>query len=554
MSSSTTTTAASSTGTTAPDNTSMASNRSTLKDFLASIATIRGDLSNITAPPFVLSPLSTVELPQFWATRPDVFAAPGAAAGAAAATGGGAERRMMQVLRWWISSLRGQQYAGRDPSDGVKKPLNAVLGEVFVASWGGSSSSSPPSGSKDNGGLGTTYLVSEQVSHHPPVTACRVWNDAAGVEAEGFTRQEITFTGGGVNIKQMGYALYRLRNVGAGPEGETYLIPLPDVKVKGVLGGTPYPELGGSYVIGCTSGWAASVEFTGKGFLGLGGGDRKHGLEAKVYREGEERNPVYTVSGNWDAEFSVTDERSGEVVERFDVANAPVQMAQTLALEAQDPYETGRVWRGVRDALRRGDMQGVSDAKNRVEEGQREMRKQEEARGTTWERVFFKDVGADAVGEELVRKVGGGWNKAQTVGVWKFDTEAWEQRKRPFHAGLRPDNTVEDGARAADPQASGGSPADAGGSTQAGGAASAAAVVAGGQQTAGPPSSDSATPAGTTETVHPPLPPGQQQQEVEEARLADGVGDLSVQEQTAVEEMLRDQYSSATARKHGKKK
>lgn len=112
---------------------------------LKSIATIRGDLSNITAPPFVLSKKSTVELPSFWAERPSVFVAP------AAETKGVDDpaRRALLVLRWFLSSLRGQQYAGRSEEEGVKKPLNAFLGEVFLARW--------------DDEVGTTWVVSEQV-------------------------------------------------------------------------------------------------------------------------------------------------------------------------------------------------------------------------------------------------------------------------------------------------------------------------------------------------------------------------------------------------------
>jgi hypothetical protein len=40
-----------------------------------------------------------------------------------------------------------------------KKPLNPVLGEVFYGNW------------PDKDGRGETKLVSEQVSHHPPITA-----------------------------------------------------------------------------------------------------------------------------------------------------------------------------------------------------------------------------------------------------------------------------------------------------------------------------------------------------------------------------------------------
>lgn len=50
----------------------------------------------------------------------------------------------------------------------MKKPLNAFLGEVFEAEWDGAD--------------GVTKLVSEQVGHHPPITACRLWNETAGVE------------------------------------------------------------------------------------------------------------------------------------------------------------------------------------------------------------------------------------------------------------------------------------------------------------------------------------------------------------------------------------
>jgi oxysterol-binding protein-related protein 9/10/11 len=92
------------------------------------------------------------------------------------------------VLKWFLAALKQQQYAGRDEKDGVKKPLNAFLGELFLASREGA-----------EGIKGTTRLVSEQVrylilsqsrsglmltnlpSHHPPVTACYLWNDEHGI-------------------------------------------------------------------------------------------------------------------------------------------------------------------------------------------------------------------------------------------------------------------------------------------------------------------------------------------------------------------------------------
>src|SRR3954470_13732923 len=98
----------------------IASNRSRLKEFISSIATISGDLSNITAPPFVLAENSTVEIPQYWADHPYLWASP--------ASEENPEKRALLVLKNFLGSLRGQQYAGRDEEDGVKKPLNAFLG------------------------------------------------------------------------------------------------------------------------------------------------------------------------------------------------------------------------------------------------------------------------------------------------------------------------------------------------------------------------------------------------------------------------------------------
>jgi hypothetical protein len=113
---------------------------------------MRGDLSSITAPPFVLATQSTVELPAYWARHPAIFVAPAAEADP--------QRRALLVLKWFLAALKQQQYAGRDEKDGVKKPLNAFLGELFLASWEGADPVK-----------GTTRVVSEQV--RCPILASR---------------------------------------------------------------------------------------------------------------------------------------------------------------------------------------------------------------------------------------------------------------------------------------------------------------------------------------------------------------------------------------------
>ncbi|KAI1630211.1 hypothetical protein EDD37DRAFT_559176, partial [Exophiala viscosa] len=339
-----------------------------------SISAIRGDLSNITAPPFVLDTKSTVELPGFWGERPSVFVAP-------ASSQDPAERALL-VLRWFLSSLRNQQYSGRAPGQGVKKPLNAFLGELFIARW------------EDEAGL--TRLVCEQVSHHPPVTACRLWNEEHGVSAEGYTRQEISFSGN-LNIKQIGHAIVHLSR-----HNESFLIPLPDVKVKSIITGSPYPELEGTYYIPSTNGYMSTIVFGSKGLFSSS--SKKHSFEAKVYREGEEGSPLYTVTGNWDGVFVTHDVRTDTEIDRFDVETAKTTPLVTDPLDEQDPWESRRAWHDVRQALQRGDMQGAADAKSKLENGQRDLHKNDPD-GKSWERLFYATVPHDEVAEGLAKKI-----------------------------------------------------------------------------------------------------------------------------------------------------
>ena len=118
-----------------------AQNRGTWSAFLKSIASFSGDLSSLTAPPFILSSTSLVEFSSYWAEHPSIFIAP--------AYEPDPQKRALLVLKWFLSTLK-QQYASRSEKFGnEKKPLNPFLGELFLGKWEDAS--------------GTTELVSEQV-------------------------------------------------------------------------------------------------------------------------------------------------------------------------------------------------------------------------------------------------------------------------------------------------------------------------------------------------------------------------------------------------------
>ena len=226
----------------------------------------------------------------------------------------------------------------------MKKPLNAFLGEVFLASWDGDG--------------GKTQLVSEQVSHHPPVTACYLWNDEAGVRAEGYTCQEISFNGS-VNIKQIGHAILHIDRF-----NEDYLIPLPNVKVKGILTGTPYPELHGTYHIVSSSGFISEIDFSGKGFLS----GKKNTVDATLYKDGQKEHPIYSVSGQWNEKLSFNEWESGIPIEIIHVTALKSTPMNVDNLDQQDPVSKINArrfqWTGLRSVAFKTDVWGARPSSN----------------------------------------------------------------------------------------------------------------------------------------------------------------------------------------------
>ena len=340
--------------------------------------------------------------------RPSTFVAPAAEADP--------QKRALLVLKWFLSALKQQYYVGRDVKDGVKKPLNAFLGELFLASWSDDSA--------------TTKVISEQVSHHPPITACYVWNDEYGIRAEGYSRQETTFSGY-VHIRQTGHAILHIDKY-----NEDYLLPLPDVKAKGFLSGTPYPEISGSYHIISSTGFTSEIKFSESGvFSGA-----RNRFNATLYRtDDESREPIYTVSGQWSGKFVFHNPKKGVDIDTYDVQEARPAPINLPDVTDQDPFESRKAWKDVIEALKRGDMQGTINAKSKLENAQRALRRKEAAEGTRWEPVFFsKRKGDYSLFSKLSASQGIPLNAEKTKGVWRFDREKARKATQPYHGMVTP--------------------------------------------------------------------------------------------------------------------
>jgi hypothetical protein len=400
-----------------------ASKSSSWTSFLKSIASFNGDLSSLTAPPFILSSTSLTEYSAYWGEHPALLVAP--------AREPDPEKRALLVMKWFLSTLH-QQYCTRSEKLGSeKKPLNPFLGELFLGKW------------VECEDIGDTQLISEQVSHHPPATAYSIVNDKHGVELQGYNAQKASFSST-IQVKQLGHALLSVtppdKDKSNPAELETYLITLPSLHIESLIYGTPYVELEKTARIASSTGYIAKIDFSGKGWLS----GKKNTFTAVLYHEREgEKHPIYTADGQWSNSFTLRDGRTKKEIETFTISNMKTTPLTLAPLEEQDAYESRRAWKDVASAIERGDMDTTSAAKSKIEVAQRQLRKKEKDQNKEWQRRFFQRVNEKedqtfmrlATMLDLTTGNGAGIESERTGGVWRFDKAKAADAKPPYHEG-----------------------------------------------------------------------------------------------------------------------
>lgn len=270
---------------------------------------------------------------------------------------------MNLVLKWFIGTLKGQFTARNTSMGSEKKPLNPILGELFLGKW------------PDKNDRGETTLTAEQVSHHPPVTAYHIENRKAGVTLEGHCAQKTSFSGRTIQVKQVGHAILRVKLAGSDKE-ELYLITLPNLLIEGLWYGAPYVELTGNSYIQSTTGLLTTLSYTGKGYFS----GKAHSFKATIGAGG---NALYTVEGEWAGVSKYKGKSvSGGSNELFWDASTQREEVSVEAVEQQGEMESRKVWKTVAHGIRSGDFETASKDKARIENAQRQKRKDEAAAGT----------------------------------------------------------------------------------------------------------------------------------------------------------------------------
>jgi hypothetical protein len=233
-----------------------------------------------------------------------------------------------------------------------KKPLNPVLGELFYGSW------------PDAHGRGETKLLVEQVSHHPPITAYYITNESKNLTLQGHNAQKTSFSSGSILVKQVGHAILTYQPPGR--EAEKYLITLPKLRIDGIWYGSPYIELTDNGFIQSSTGYLSSIEYKGKGYFS----GRAHSLKATFGPSDDPDEPSVTVEGQWDTVTKVTVSNGSKYAqngETFTDVTTPKEEVMVAELEAQNEWETRKLWENVAKGIRNGDFEMASREKTRIE-------------------------------------------------------------------------------------------------------------------------------------------------------------------------------------------
>lgn len=344
--------------------------------FLKSIASFNGDLSSLTAPPFILSSTSLSEYSQYWAEHPDLFLQP------SFMTGDNRElERMLAVVKWFISTLK-SQYCSRSESMGSeKKPLNPLLGELFVGKWENS----------DHPNFGETVLLSEQVSHHPPVTAYAIFNDKNGVKLQGYNQIKSSISAMSLNVKQFGHALLEFENL-----NESYLITLPPLHIEGMLAASPFVELEGTSFIQSSNGLFCSIKYSGTGYFT----GKKNSFKARIFQSVDDvklkDKEIYKIAGQWSGISYIKpgtySKLKGSEEVFYDASKTAVEHLKVKDINDQHPLESRKAWKNVAEAIKIGDFGLIHKEKSLLEQNQRDLRKEEELKDIDWRRRWFQDI------------------------------------------------------------------------------------------------------------------------------------------------------------------
>jgi len=271
------------------------------------------------------------------------------------------EARFIVAVKWLLHILQAESMH--------KKPFNPVIGETHVC-W------------VENPEADWTEFISEQVSHHPPVSSFFVRNKKENVQMEGNLKFSVKFGGNYATITTAGPVTIKT-------EHDTFLLDkcIPNMHIQNVVWGTKYVMWNGDISLQCPD-TGYSVQLT------LSEVDPSHNSGAgKIYKDGVE---IYEIFG-----------RLGELVEMWPI-DSPKQKTALFTKEtcrssaityppvsAQVEMDSIRLWKSTSDAIIAADLPTADAEKIKVESSQRARERGRKEAGLPYSAKYFINTETD---------------------------------------------------------------------------------------------------------------------------------------------------------------
>ena len=277
---------------------------------------------------------------------------------------------------------------------GRKKPFNPILGETFEF---------VPSDE-------SYKFISEQVSHHPPVSA--EFTEASKFQFWSNTEYKPQFKGTSMEIAAHGTCNVLLKKY---KDHITY--NRPTTSINNIIMGTIYVDnIGEIDYTNHTTGDIGHISLKKRGWGGKGA------FEGEGWVKDKDGNLKYTLHGKWNSHLMLIDVATKQetkiweknpIADQFEEQYSFTQFAKQLNYLNQDllpklPPTDNRL-RPDQRALEYGLKDLAADEKHRVEEKQRTRRKELKAKGEDHKPKWFKESKDSSTGEVVYIYNGGYW-------------------------------------------------------------------------------------------------------------------------------------------------
>uniref|UniRef100_A0A1D1XEG0 Oxysterol-binding C23B6.01c n=1 Tax=Anthurium amnicola TaxID=1678845 RepID=A0A1D1XEG0_9ARAE len=311
------------------------------------------DLHRVTLPTFVLEPRSMLERITDFMSHPNLILS--------VPREEDPVKRFVNVVRYYLSGWHIKP-------KGVKKPYNPVLGERFRARWQFADNTE-------------ALFVSEQVSHHPPISAYYYVSPENNIIIAGDIRPKSKFLGNSAATLMQGESkiLFTSR------PGEVYRIAMPNVYARGILFGRMVLELGDNSTVRCEKNdLICELEFRTKGFFT----GAYNSIYGKIKRESTGES-LYEITGKWSDVMYIKDLRTANKEVLFNVHESKIYPKVVAPEEEQEENESRRLWSKVTSALIGRNLDLATEEKTLIEDKQRNEAKLREAEGIDWRPKYF---------------------------------------------------------------------------------------------------------------------------------------------------------------------